>query len=272
MTAKELKDKIAVLVGGKLAKDLPVEMGQDGAVAIRTSQAELPGDEFRRKLTDLNKREAEFKTVKEKAERMVQLAGTKEARERAELDRQNQQKIIAGIREEVKTADRALQLLKDERINLFFTECERIKAIRNAVWVKVHAEMIKSLKSQMADVIVSEQIDRDLRITCLSDQSEAFKEMKRFDGDVDSFNALAKENKMPDNSFVSQTLKMVGPYEAAFSETISRGHRNYDALTKIGNSVLAARASAASERAKQLERARQMPGWLPDKYSNLPQI
>jgi hypothetical protein len=267
-----LKDKITVLIGGKPAKDLPIGIGQDGVVATRSSQMELPGDEFRRKLSELNKREAEFKAVKEKAERMIQLAGTKEAGERAELDGKDQQKIIAGIREEIKTADRTLQLLKDERINLFFTECDRIKASRHAVWVRVHAEMIKSLKSQMADVVVSEQIDRDLRITCLSDQSEAFKEMKRFDGDVDSFNALAKENKMPDNSFVSQTLKMVGPYEAAFSETIARGHRNYDALTKIGNSVLAARASAASERAKQLERARQTSPWLDDKYSNLPQL
>jgi hypothetical protein len=267
-----LRDKIIVLTGGKPAKDLPVGIGNDGAVAIKATQTELPGDEFRRKLTELSKREAEFKAVKEKAERMIQLAGTKEARERAELDGKDQQKMIAGIREEVKTADRALQLLKDQRINLFLAECERIKATRHVVWARVHAEMIKSLKSQMADVVVAEQVDRDLRITCLSDQSEAFKEMKGFDGDIDSFNALAKENKMPDNSFVPKTLKMVGSYEAAFSESVARGFRNFDAFIKKGNSVLTARAFAASERAKQLERARETSPWLPDKYSNRPEF
>jgi hypothetical protein len=261
--AMNLKDKITVLIGGKPAKDLPVGIRQDGVVAVMPSQTELPEVEFRRKLAGLNKREAEFKTVKEKAERMIQLAGTKEARERAELDGKAQQKIIAGFREEVRTADRASQLLKDERINLFLTECERIKAIRHVVWLKIHAEMIEPLGQRIDDAFIND---------VLNEQSEVYQEMVRIDAEIDSFNELAKQHKTPGNLFIPNTEKMVGSYEAAVREASNLGLRRWDKANKKINFTLDAKASKASEHAKKLERAQQMSSWLPDKYSNLPQF
>jgi hypothetical protein len=264
MNAKAMKDKLVEWVGGQPAKDSSVETGQDGPVAMQ-SQTELPGTEFMRTLAELNKREAQHAAEKEKATRLKELASKGAAREREELAGKDPAEILAvraGHQEDEKKADRAIQIVKDERSNLFSAECERIKAIRNAVWLKFPAEMIKSLKSQIVDASISEKQVQGLSITCFSEKSEAYKEMTRVDTGIDSFNELAKENKMSDNSFVPKTLKMVGPYEAEVSKTIFDFKRRSEDVVKKFTSASQARASEASERAKQLERQNQSSGWI----------
>jgi hypothetical protein len=258
-----LKDKITILIGGKPAKDLPVGIGNDGAVAIRAVQAELPDDEFRRTLSELNKRISQHETERANAARAKELASKTAGREDAERNSKNPQQIISEYQEDERKADRAIQKVKDEIINLFMPECQRIKAIRHAVWLKIHAEKIEPASQRIDDVFIND---------VLNEQSEAYREMVRIDAGIDSFNELAKQYKMPGNLFILNTEKMVGPYEAAVREASNLCLRSCNQANKKINFTLDAKASKAFEHAKKLERARQMSPWLPDKYSNLPQI
>jgi hypothetical protein len=261
-----LKDKITILIGGKPAKDLPVGIGNDGAVAMKTAQTELPGDEFRRKLSELNKREAQHRAEREKATHLKELASKTVARERAELEGRDSAEILAVLarhQEDERIADRAIQKVKDEIINLFVPEWKRIKAIRHAAWLKIHAEKIEPLSQRIDDAFIND---------VLNEQSEAYRDMVRIDAEIDSFNELAKKYKMPGNLFILNTEKMVGPYEAAVREASNLCVRSCNQANKKINFTLDAKASKASDHAKKLERARQMSSWLPDKYSNLPQL
>jgi hypothetical protein len=265
MNVKEVRNKITVLIGGKPAKELPVGIGQDGAVAIRPAQTELPGDEFRRKLAELNKREAQHRTEKEKATRLKELANKGAARERAELDGQNPAEIQAGFQNEEREADRALQIVKDERFNLFSVERERIRASRHAAWLKVHADMITTLTSQIANAVVSEKTELGFIDAVLSEHSEAHQKMVRIDAEIDSFNELAKDHKMAGNLFIPVADKVLGHFEAEVRKTLTLALRRVEATIKKINSVFDARASEAFARSKKLERQKQGPGWIPDK-------
>jgi hypothetical protein len=257
MNVKEVKDKITVLIGGKPAKELPVGIGEDGVVATKPSRTELPGDGFRKKVLDLNKHEAELREVKEKAERMIHLACTKEARERAELDGKDQPKIIAGLREEVKTADRALQRLKDDRFNLFSVERERIGAIQHAAWLIIHADLIEPLlNSQITDALID---------AVVSEKSEAHQEMIRIDMEIDSFNTLAKDNGIPSNLHVPIAEKMLGRYELQARQASDLDLRRRQKANNKIHSAFDTRASQALARAKELERHQRSAGWIPGK-------
>jgi hypothetical protein len=268
-----LKDKITILIGGKPAKDLPVEIGQDGVIAMRASQTEIPGDEFRRKLSELDTLEAQHRAEKEKATHLKELASKTAGREEAQRNGKDPQQVIAGYEDAERKHDRAIQIIKDKISKLFLPECERFKAGRHAKWPKIHADMVNSLKFQISDAIFSGTKLQDLaKLTCLNEESEAYKEMARFDIEVDSCNKLAKEHRMPGNLFIPDTLKMLGPYKAAVGECFAALKRRSDAVFGKFTSDFDAKASEESERAKKLERAREMSSWLPDKYSNLPQI
>ncbi|HXN99290.1 MAG TPA: hypothetical protein VN881_09475 [Candidatus Acidoferrales bacterium] len=265
MNAREVKDKMTVLIGGKPAKDLPVAIGQDGVVASRLSQTESPSEDFRRKVDESGRREEQHRAEKEKATRLKELASKAQAREQAELNGNNSAEIIAGFQQHEKDADREIQIEKDAQFNLFSAERERIRASRHAVWLELYANMIAPLYSQISETIASEKPELAFIDNVLSEHSQARKDIVRVDTEIDSFNQLAKDNKMAGNLFIPGTEKLSGSYEAEVDKTLSLALRRVETTIKKISSAFKAKAAAAAARAKELERHQRSSGWIPGK-------
>jgi len=170
-------------------------------------------NEFESEINEFNKQEGQLKTAKDNEARRKSLASTQPERNHAEVEGKDSEAIIAGFATQEKTADRGMQVLKDKKFNRFSVERERIRSERNAVWLKVHHALIEPLPSQIIHALTSENTELEFIDILLSEESDAYKEMKGLDTEVDLFNRLATDNKMPGNVFISVTEKLLGQYE-----------------------------------------------------------
>jgi hypothetical protein len=169
--------------------------------------------EFETEISELNKQEEQFKTAKDNAARRKSLASTQQERNHAEVEGKDSAAIIAGFATQEKTADRGIQVVKDKKFNRFSVERERIRAERTAVWLKVHRSLIEPLPSQIIQALTSVKTELEFIDVLLSEQSDAYKEMNGSDAEIDLFNRLATDNRMPGNISIPVNEKLLGQYE-----------------------------------------------------------
>jgi|HubBroStandDraft_6_1064221.scaffolds.fasta_scaffold151218_1 hypothetical protein len=206
--------------------------------------------EFETEISELNKQEEQFKTAKDNAARRKSLASTQQERNHAEVEGKDSAAIIAGFATQEKTADRGIQIVKDKKFNRFSIERERIRADRTAVWLKVHRSLIEPLPSQIIQALTSEKTELEFIDVLLSEESDAYKEMKGIDTEIDLFNQLTTDNKMPGNVFISVTEKLLGQYESEVRKVSTIIIRRFEASIKTVNTAFEARASARAKAAR----------------------
>jgi hypothetical protein len=206
---------------------------------------------FKRKLNGLNKEEEQLKRVKDNAARRKSLASTQDERNHAEVEGKDADAIIAGFATQEKTADRGMQVVKDKKFNRFSVERERIRVDRTAVWLKVHHDLIEPLPSQIAQALTSEEMELDFIETLLNGDSDAYKEMDHIDSEIELFNRLALDNKMPANVSIPVTEKLRGQYETEVRKVATLIIRRFEASVKKVNAAFEARASARAKAARR---------------------
>jgi hypothetical protein len=207
--------------------------------------------EFEMEINKLNKEEEQLRTAKDNASRRKSLASTQRERDHADLEGKDSAAIIAGFATQEKTHDRGLQILRDKKFNRFSIERERIRADRNAVWLKVHHDLIEPLPSQITHALTSEKTELEFIDILLSEESDAYKEMKGIDTEIDLFNRLTTDNKMPGNVFISVTEKILGQYENEVRKVSTIIIRRFEASIKKVNTAFEARASARAKAARR---------------------
>jgi hypothetical protein len=206
--------------------------------------------EFETEISELNKQEEQFKTAKDNAARRKSLASTQQERNHAEVEGKDSAAIIAGFATQEKAADRGIQVVKDKKFNRFSVERERIRADRNAVWLKVHHDLIEPLPSQITHALTSEKTELEFIDILLSEESDAYKEMKGIDTEIDLFNQLTTDNKMPGNVFISVTEKLLGQYESEVRKVSTVIIRRFEASIKKVNTAFETRASDRAKAAR----------------------
>jgi hypothetical protein len=206
--------------------------------------------EFETEINEYNKQEEQFKTAKDNAARRKSLASTQRERDHADLEGKDSAAIIAGFATQEKAADRGIQVVKDKKFNRFSVERERIRADRNAVWLKVHHDLIEPLPSQITHALTSEKTELEFIDILLSEESDAYKEMKGIDTEIDLFNQLTTDNKMPGNVFISVTEKLLGQYENEVRKVSTIIIRRFEASIKKVNTAFETRASARAKAAR----------------------
>ena len=207
--------------------------------------------EFEMEINELNKQEEQLKKDKDNAARRKSLASTQHERNHAEVEGKDSEVIIAGFATQEKTADRGIQVVKDKKFNRFSVERERIRSDRNAVWLKVHHDLIEPLPSQIIQALTSEEMELDFIDILLSEKSEAYKEMNATDMEIDLFNRLALDNKMPGNVFIPVTEKLLGQYENEVRKVSTIIIRRFEASIKKINTAFEARATARAKAARR---------------------
>jgi hypothetical protein len=205
---------------------------------------------FETEISELNKQEEQFKTAKDNAARRKSLASTQQERNHAEVEGKDSAAIIAGFATQEKTADRGIQVVKDKKFNRFSVERERIRADRNSVWLKVHRSLIEPLPSQIIHALTSEKTELEFIDILLSEESDAYKEMKGIDTEIDLFNQLTTDNKMPGNVFISVTEKLSGQYENEVRKVSTVIIRRFEASIKRVNTAFEKRASTRAKAAR----------------------
>ncbi len=203
--------------------------------------------EFEKEINELNKQDGHLKTARDNAARRKSLAGTQLERNHAEVEGKDSEAIIAGFAAEEKTADRGIQVVKDKKFNRFSTERDRIRADRTSVWLKVHRALIEPLPSQIIHALTSEKTELEFIDVLLSEGSNAYKEMKGLDTEVDLFNQLATDNKMPGNVFLPVAEKLLGQYENEVRKVSTIIIRRFEASIKKINAAFETRASARAK-------------------------
>jgi len=206
--------------------------------------------EFEMEINELNKEEEQLRTAKDNASRRKSLASTQRERDHADLEGKDSAAIIAGFATQEKAADRGIQVVKDKKFNRFSVERERIRADRNAVWLKVHHDLIEPLPSQITHALTSEKTELEFIDILLSEESDAYKEMKGIDTEIDLFNQLTTDNKMPGNVFISVTEKLLGQYENEVRKVSTIIIRRFEASIKKVNTAFETRASARAKAAR----------------------
>jgi hypothetical protein len=207
--------------------------------------------EFEMEINELNKQEDQFKTAKDNATRRKSIASTQHERNHADVEGKDSEAIIAGFATQEKTADRGIQVVKDKKFNRFSVERDRIRAHRVAIWLKVHGELIAPLNAQITHALTSEKTELEFIDILLSEQSDAYKEMNDLDTEIDLFNRLATDNKMPGNVFVPVTEKLLGQYENEVRKVSTIIIRRFEASIKKVNAAFEARASARVKAARR---------------------
>jgi hypothetical protein len=207
--------------------------------------------EFEMEINELNKEEEQLRTAKDNASRRKSLASTQRERDHADLEGKDSAAIVAGFATQEKTADRGIQVVKDKKFNHFSVERERIRADRNAVWLRVHHDLIEPLPSQITHALTSEKTELEFIDILLSEESDAYKEMKGIDTEIDLFNQLTTDNKMPGNVFISVTEKLLGQYESEVRKVSTIIIRRFEASIKKVNTAFEARASARAKAARR---------------------
>jgi len=208
-------------------------------------------NDFQTEINELNKQEEQLKTTKDTVARRKSLASTQDARNHAEVEGKDADAIIAGFATQEKTADRGLQMVKEKKFSRFSVERERIRADRNAAWLKVHSELIEPLPSRISQAVTSEKAELDFIENLLSGDSDAYKEMNHIDSEIDLFNRLARDTKMPGNVFISVTEKLLGQYENEVRKVSTVIIRRFEASIKKVNTAFEARASARTKAARR---------------------
>jgi hypothetical protein len=188
--------------------------------------------DFETEINELNKQEEQFKTAKDNAARRESLASTQHERNHAEMEGKDADAIIAGFATQEKTADRGLQMVKEKKFSRFSVERERIRADRNAAWPKVHSELIEPLPSRISQAITSEKAELDFIESLLSGDSDAYKEMDHIDSEIELFNRLASDNKMPANVSIPTSEKMAGQYKTEVQKVATLIIRRFEASIK----------------------------------------
>ena len=206
--------------------------------------------EFETEINEYNKQEEQFKTAKDNAARRKSLASTQRERDHADLEGKDSAAIIAGFATQEKAADRGIQVVKDKKFNRFSVERERIRTNRTAVWLKVHHDLIEPLPAQITYALTSEKTELEFIDILLSEHSDAYKEMNHIDTEIDLFNRLATDNKMPANLYVPVTEKLLGQYENEIRKVSTVIIRRFEASIKKVNSAFEARASARAKAAR----------------------
>ena len=207
--------------------------------------------DFETEINELNKQEEQFKTAKDNAARRKSLASTQDARNHAEVEGRDSGAIIAGFATQEKTADRGLQAVKDKKFNRFSVERERIRADRTAVWFKVHHNLIEPLPSQISQALTSEQTELTFIDNLLSENSDAYEEMNHVDSEIELFNSLASDSKMPVNVSIPVTEKLRGQYETEVRKVATIIIRRFEASIKKVNTAFEARASVRVKAARR---------------------
>jgi hypothetical protein len=187
---------------------------------------------FQTEINELNKQEEQLKTAKDTAARRKSLASTQDARNHAEAEGKDADAIIAGFATQEKTADRGLQMVKDKKFNRFSVERDRIRADRNAAWLRVHSELIEPLPSRISQAVTSEKTELDFIENLLSGNSDAHKEMDHIDSEIELFNRLASDNKVPANVSIPVTEKLRGQYETEVRKVAAIIIRRFEASVK----------------------------------------
>ena len=206
--------------------------------------------EFEMEINELNKEEERLRTAKDNASRRKSLASTQRERDHADLEGKDSAVIIAGFATQEKTADRGIQVVRDKKFNRFSVERERIRADRNSAWLKVHRSLIEPLPSQIIQALTSEKTELEFIDILLSEESDAYKQMKGIDTEIDLFNRLTTDNKMPGNVFISVTEKLLGQYESEVRKVSTIIIRRFEASIKKINAAFEARASARAKAAR----------------------
>jgi hypothetical protein len=207
--------------------------------------------EFEMEIKELNKQEGQFKTAKDNAARRRSLASTQNERNHAEVEGRDSEAIIAGFATQEKTAERGIQIVKDKKFNRFSVERERVRADRAAVRLLVHHALIEPLPSQIIQALTSEKTELEFIDVLLSEQSDAYKEMNATDTEIDLFNRLATDNKMPGNVFIPVTEKLLGQYENEVGKVSTIIIRRFEASIKKINAAFEIRASARAKAARR---------------------
>jgi hypothetical protein len=243
---KKERTNLIVMIGGKPAKELPVSIARDGALAKRAElKANLSLDpEFEKKLEESNKEERQLSVEKEDATRRKELANTKRKREDADLAKQNPLEIIAGFAKEEKQADRGLQRLKEGNNNLFSTESERLKLVSITVRQKNNRTIIVPI-GQMVDNLEKVALESIERLsTDHSEVEDALSDTKQLEDTIIYLNVLAEKNRIPRNLRMPESDRPLRILEAEVQKSFVDASRRLEAVMKKTIAALEAKLAA----------------------------
>ena len=243
---KKEHTNLVVMVGGKAADRLPISIARDAALARRAElKANLKLDpDFEKKLAESNKREEQLRVEKENATRRKELAGTRRAREDADLAKQNPAEIIAGFVKEEKQADQGLQGRKEYNNALFSTESERLRLVGAAVRQKSHRTVIAPISQMIDDLEKAALQSIDILSNDHSEVEDSLSETKQLEATIVAFNALAGKNRIPGNLRIPESDRPLPILEAELQKAFADARRKLETIMKKVTSALDGKVSA----------------------------
>ena len=106
-------------------------------------------------------------------------------------------------------------------------------------------------RPSIIQALTSEEMELDFIEILLSENSDAYKEMNGTDTEIDLFNRLALDNKMPGNVFIPVAEKLLQQYETEVRKVSTIIIRRFEASIKKVNAAFETRASARAKAARR---------------------